>query len=191
MKMNYINEYLEKNLSEKRRRHTYAVRDMALKLAETYGADKVKAELSALLHDMCKNLNIEEMNKYVELFNLGSQYINNSNLAHSKVAAKLIPTEFNISDEEILKAVSYHTTGRAEMSLLEKIIYLSDAIEPERNYPGVEKIRKMAFIDLNEACMMSLSQTADYIQSQNLYLDEDTIKAVEYFKELKVKGDSE
>ncbi|MFV0517583.1 MAG: bis(5'-nucleosyl)-tetraphosphatase (symmetrical) YqeK [Aminipila sp.] len=191
MKMNYINEYLEKNLSEKRRRHTYAVRDMALKLAETYGADKVKAELSALLHDMCKNLNIEEMNKYVELFNLGSQYINNSNLAHSKVAAKLIPTEFNISDEEILNAVSYHTTGRAEMSLLEKIIYLSDAIEPERNYPGVEKIRKMAFIDLNEACMMSLSQTADYIQSQNLYLDEDTIKAVEYFKELKVKGDSE
>ncbi|MPN28243.1 hypothetical protein SDC9_175684 [bioreactor metagenome] len=88
-------------------------------------------------------------------------------------------------DNDILNAVSYHTTGRSNMSQLEKIIYLADAIEPNREYPGVDELRKAAFVNLDEACILSLSRTIDYVKSQNLFLDEDTIEARDYLKELK------
>lgn len=190
MNRDYIDDYLEKNLSAKRRFHTYAVKDTALKLAKLYGVDSEKTETAALLHDICKNLSIEKINEYVKEFKLDSKYENNINLAHSKIAAKIAARDFNISDCDIINAVSYHTTGRAGMSLLEKIIYIADAIEPGRSYQGVEDIRKAAFVNLDEACLLSLSRTADYVKSQGAFLDEDTADAARYLKELKYKGDS-
>lgn len=189
MKTDCINEYLEQNLSEKRKVHTYAVRDTAMKLAALYGADINKAKIAALFHDMVKEISDQKMNDYVINFNLDSKYLNNKNLAHGKVAAFIMKKHFHITDKDILNAVSYHTTGRANMSLLEKIIYLADVIEPNRIYSGVEEIRKAAFVNLDEACILSLSRTIEYIESRNLFLDKDTIEAKNYLKELK-KGDS-
>ncbi len=94
--------------------------------------------------------------------------------------------DFDIEDDDIINAVSYHTTGRAGMSLLEEIIYLADAIEPNRAYPGVEKLRETAQTDLDKACLLSLSNTIDFVRSSGKYLDEETILAKEYL-ERKIK----
>ena len=100
-----------------------------------------------------------------------------------KQLMELANVVYGIVDEDILNAVSYHTTGRAGMSKLEKIIFLADAIEPGRNYPTVEEIRKLAYIDLNKACISSLERTVEYIKGIGEYLDPDTINAINDLKE--------
>ena len=177
-----IADYIKENLTEKRLRHTYGVRDTAVYLAKKYGADIEKAELAALYHDMFKCISEEEMNDYVLKYNLADKYLNNKNLAHSKVAAEFMKSSYNIEDKELLDAVSFHTTGRANMTNLEKIIYLADAIEPNRNYPGVEDIRKAAETSLDEACILSLSRTAEFVKETGAYLDEDTLQALRYLE---------
>ena len=83
----------------------------------------------------------------------------------------------------MLDAVSYHTTGRAEMTLLEKIIYIADAIEPGRNYPGVDDLRKMVEKeDIDGACYLSIKSTIRNLESQSLFIDEDSMKAKDYFE---------
>ena len=179
-----ICEYIKKNLTEKRQIHTEGVRQTAIQLAERYGTEKEKAELAALFHDMCRNLPVEVSNYYVRHLELPEKYLDNVNLAHGKIAAFLMKREFGIEDEDLLNAVSYHTTGRPEMSLLEKIIYIADAIEPGRRYPGVAKLRQAAFEDLDQACLLSLSNTICYVRGENKFLDEDTVLAAEYFAKL-------
>lgn len=167
---NRITEYIQLHLKESRLRHTYNVADLAVSMAEKYGADTRKAEIAALLHDMAKYENRPGVNM---------------NLAHSKIAVEKAREEFGITDEDILNAVSYHTTGRAGMTLLEKIIFLADAIEPGRNYPGVKDIRKKAETDLDGACLMSLTRTVEFINNRGDYLDPDTLRAKIYLEENK------
>lgn len=182
MKMVCIDEFIEQNLTEKRKKHVYGVRDTAVRLAGRFGGDVHKAELAALYHDMFKCISQEEMNEYVRRFGLDRRYLDNMNLAHGKVAAEVMKSEYHITDTDLINAVSFHTTGREGMSVLEKIIYLADAIEPGRSYPGVEKIREAAETDLDRACILSLSRTAEYVLSRGEYLDEDTEHALEYLK---------
>ncbi len=177
-----IKDYIEKNLSEKRRIHTEGVRKTAIELAKLYGADEKKAETAALFHDMYRGLSGETLNGYVKQLGLDDKYLNNCNLAHGKIAAAAMQSDFDIHDPDILNAVSYHTTGRPGMSKLEKIIYIADAVEPNRDYPGVEELRKAAFEDLDKACLMSLSNTIDFVTSKGNFLDEETILAKEYFE---------
>lgn len=180
--MDSINSYIEKNLSEKRIVHTYAVRDLAVDLAKHYGEDVKKAEIAALFHDMFKNIGNNAANMYVRELSLDKKYIDNINLAHSKLAAIIMKRDYNITDEDIINAVSYHTTGRAEMSLLEKIIYIADAAEPNRKYNGAQELRKLAFENLDKACLLSLLHTRDYVLNQGEYLDEDTLAAIDWFE---------
>ena len=180
-----IKEYIDNNLSEKRKIHTYAVADEARKLAKRYGVDPDKAELSALFHDMYRGRPIECLDRLVHEFGLDPRYLGNSNLSHGKVAALVMKRDFGIEDQEIIDAVSYHTTGRSGMSDLEKVIYLADTIEPGRNYPGVEQLRQAAYKNLNEACLMALSRSIDYIDSRGLKLDNDTAQAKRYLTEEK------
>lgn len=180
MKMESINNYIALNLSEKRKIHIDGVKETAKKLAAFYHEDQEKAELAALFHDMFRGVSEETLNEYVKEFGLNDKYIDNKNLAHGKIAAVVLKRDYNIQDEDILNAVAFHTTGRAGMSTLEKIIYLADAMEPNRSYPGVEKLRKLAFENLDDACIFSLSRTIDYIRSKKLFLDEDTIKAKDF-----------
>ncbi len=91
--------------------------------------------------------------------------------------------EFDIDDLVALYAVSYHTTGRANMSLLEKIIYIADAIEPGRSYPGVDQLRALALENINQACYLSLARTVDLVKAKGQFLDSDTVLAKEYFEE--------
>ncbi len=183
MNTDSINSYIEKNFSEKRKIHTEGVRTTAIALAEKYGADKEKAEVAALFHDMYRGVSEDVLNYYVKHLNLDKKYMNNRNLAHGKIAAIVMERDYGIRDTDIINAVSYHTTGRAGMSLLEKIIYIADAVEPGRNYPGVEDVRVLAWQDLDRACLLSLERTIDFVRSQGNFLDSDTIEARDYLLE--------
>lgn len=182
MNTDSISNYIEKNFSEKRKIHTEGVRKTAVRLAGKYGADPEKAEAAALFHDMYRGVSPEVLNYYVRHLELGEKYMNNPNLAHGKIAAVIMERDYGITDPDILNAVSFHTTGRPAMSLLEKIIYIADAIEPNRSYPGVDSLRQAAERDLDEACLLSLERTIEYVRGQGLYLDMDTVDARDYFK---------
>ncbi len=172
-----IIEYIERNMTEKRRIHTYAVAEEAKKLAQRYGEDVEKAELAALFHDLFRGVTESSLNGYVRQLGLETVYLDNTNLAHSKIAACIMEKDYHIRDRDIINAVSFHTTGRANMSKMEKILYLADAIEPNRSYPGVEEIRGLAYRDLDEACLKSLEHSIDYVKCRGVYLDQDTVKA--------------
>ena len=172
--MAYIREHLKKSRLE----HTLRVRDEAVRLAERFGADKAKAETAAIFHDMAKNMPKEEMNRCVRTFGLDEKYIDQPNLAHSKIAAELMRRDFGVSDQDILNAVASHTTGKAGMSLLEKVVFLADAIEPGRNYPSADRIRRAAETDLDEACILMLERTIEYLKQNGADIDEDTINAL-------------
>lgn len=178
-----IIEYIEKNLNERRLKHTYSVAKEAMKLAEHYGADKEKAELAALFHDMFRSTPVAVLNMYIRQLGLPKNIMDNPNLSHGKIAAVIMKKDYGIEDEDILNAVSYHTTGRAGMSLLEKVIFLADAIEEGRNYPTVEDTRSLAYVDINKACISSLERTVEYIKGIGEYLDPDTINAINDLKE--------
>ena len=181
--MDSINSYIDKNLSEKRRAHVYGVVETAKKLAEKYGCDINKAETAALFHDMFRSTPVEVLNMYIRQLGLDDTYLNNANLAHGPIAAVIMNRDYGIDDHDVLNAVKYHTTGRAGMSTLEKVIYLADAIEPGRNYPDVDKVRKLAEISLEKACLFSMEHSINYIRERGLFLHEDTIKARDYLLE--------
>lgn len=184
MNITYIYEHVQEKLTPKRYAHTMGVVKTAKQLASIYGADVEKAELAALLHDMYKCITVEESNKYVKLLDLEDRYLNNLNLSHSKIAAKMIERELSIKDKDIINAVSFHTTGRKNMSLLEMIVYLADVIEPTRKpYPQLEKIRALAATDIRKACALALKQTVEYINKSNQPLDKDTLEALEELEE--------
>ncbi|MCB6993717.1 bis(5'-nucleosyl)-tetraphosphatase (symmetrical) YqeK [bacterium 210820-DFI.6.37] len=184
--MDSIEVYIEKNLSEKRRKHVYGVVETAGKLAERYGCDRKKAEKAALFHDMLRNAQAEVLNMYVRQLGLDRSFLDNANLAHGPVAAEVMKRDYGISDPDLLNAVRYHTTGRAGMSLLEKIVYLADAIEPGRAYPGVDEIRKIAEQSLDQACLRSMEHSIAYIRERGLFLHPDTVNAC---NELRKKGE--
>ncbi|MEG2200447.1 MAG: bis(5'-nucleosyl)-tetraphosphatase (symmetrical) YqeK, partial [Anaerovorax sp.] len=170
-------------LSEKRRIHTYAVVKEARALADRWNVDLEKAQLAALCHDLFRGVALNISNTYVEKYSMGTHYLNNLNLTHGRMAAIFMEETYGIQDEDILNAVKYHTTGRAGMSHLEEILYLADAIEPNRSYPSVEEIRRLAYEDLDEACLFSMNHTIDYVTGKGSYLDENTLFARDSMRE--------
>lgn len=184
--MDSIEVYIEKNLSEKRRRHIYGVVSTAEKLAAKYGCDQEKARICALYHDMFRSTPAAVLNMYVKQLGLDPAFMDNANLAHGPIAARIMERDYGISDPDVLNAVRYHTTGREGMSLLEKVVYLADAIEPGREYPGVEPIRRQAEVSLDQACLLAMERSITYIEQRGLSLHEDTIKAR---NDLKKKGE--
>lgn len=185
--MDSIEVYLEKNLSEKRKAHVKGVVDTAEQLAKAYGADPDKARQAALFHDMFRSTPVDVLNMYVRQLGLDKVYLDNANLAHGPIAAMIMERDYGIQDPDILQAVRYHTTGRAGMSLLEKVLFLADAIEPGREYPGVGQIRELAVRSLDKACLCSMERSITYIRERGLFLHEDTIKAR---NDLKEKGET-
>jgi len=178
-----IKEYIETELTDKRKKHTYAVAKEAVKLARRFGADTERAEIAALFHDMFRGKPAEILDNYILKFNIDRTYLGNANLSHSKIAAAVMKSDYGIEDRDIINAVAYHTTGRAGMSELEKIIFLADAIEPGRKYPGVEYLRILSYENLDKACLLSLNRTIEYIIGKGLDLDIDTLKARDYLLE--------
>ena len=177
-------QYLEQHSKPSRLEHTRGVVETAEKLALKYGADVEKAKTAAWFHDIAKNMDVEELDRQVKEKGLEGRLTGNPDLSHSKVGACLLKDEFGIDDEDILNAVAFHTTGRAGMSTLEKIIFLADAIEPSRKQPGVDSVRTIAMEDLDRACLASVERSIEHVGARGKYLDEDSIEARNWLREI-------
>jgi predicted HD superfamily hydrolase involved in NAD metabolism len=152
-----------------------------------YGADLEKAEMAGLLHDCAKCIDVRKMQRLCEKAGLEvSPYErNSSSLLHSKAGSVLAAEKYGYTDPDILNAIRYHTTGRPGMSLLEKIIFVSDYIEPGRfSAKNLPLIRKMAFSDIDEALLKILYDTLIYLNSTGNTVDPMTQKTYEYYKRL-------
>ena len=172
-----IEPFIREHLKPKRLKHTYGVAAEAKKLAERYGEDPDKAELAGLCHDMMRNISPEESAELVRRYGLPEKLADNPNLAHGKIAAKVLTDVYGMQDEDLLNAVRYHPTGRKGMSRLEKILYLADAIEPGRDYPQVGALREAAEEDLDKACILCMERSMEYVRSTGASVDPDTIEA--------------
>lgn len=163
-------------LPERRFKHTVGVMETAVALAKLYGADEKKAELAAIFHDYAKYRPREEMEKVILEENLHRDLLeHNIELWHAPVGAVLVEKETGISDEDILNSIRYHTTGRAGMTLLEKIIFLADYIEPGRNFPGVDEVRALARENLDLAMIKALANTISFLLEKKQLIYPDTI----------------
>jgi predicted HD superfamily hydrolase involved in NAD metabolism len=166
---------VKKQLTEHRYQHTVGVMETAIELAERYGADEKKAELAAIFHDYAKFRPKEEMKQIILEQNMPKDLLlYNTELWHAPVGAYLVEKEVGIKDDEILDAIRYHTSGRANMTLLEKVIYLADYIEPGRIFPGVEEVRELAKQDLNIALVKALQNTIQFLMKKNQAIYPDT-----------------
>lgn len=163
MNIEQIKIELEKSVGTKLFGHCVRTMEEAVKLAKVYNVDIDKAVIAGLLHD-CGKL----WDKQTD------------NLRHAKVGAELAKKIYNVEDVDILNAIRYHTTGREAMSLLEKIIYIADKIEPNRNFEGVEEMRDLAYNNINEAIIKSLMSTISYVKNRNMELDTDSLKTLNY-----------
>ncbi|MBR5741367.1 MAG: bis(5'-nucleosyl)-tetraphosphatase (symmetrical) YqeK, partial [Firmicutes bacterium] len=177
----------------KRQRHTMGVLEYGLHLCDLYGgADtaelKAKYRIAALCHDLYRGIAVSELDPIVEAEGLPEKYKGNPSLAHGKLAAIEMERAYGIDDPDILNAVNYHTTGRPAMSLLETILYVADAAEPNRDYPGVDDLRALAERDLDEAALFSMERTIAYVAERGLALDGDTEAAAEYLRNKRAKA---
>lgn len=160
-------EAVKSQMPEKRWTHTQGVMDTAVKLANRFGADPVKADLAAILHDYCKYWPIQEQAKIIRDHNLPQDLLDfNKELWHSHAGAYMAKAKFGIEDEEILDAIRYHTSGREHMTMLDKVVCLADYMEPGRDFPGVNLIRELAEISLEKALVAGFDSTIQFLLSQ-------------------------
>lgn len=177
-----IKEKLIRSIGEKRYNHSIRVMETAVRLARHYNYDEEKAKTAGLLHDCAKYGDHLYLLKRVNDFDiiLDDSMIQNKELIHGPLGAKVAEIEYNIQDEDILSAIYYHTIGKENMSLLEKIIYMADFIEPQRNFPNVEWFREYAFKDLDKALRLSMDHTIKYLIDKGKLINVNTIKARNY-----------
>ena len=172
-------------LSEKRWTHTKNVKKMAVKLAKQWGADPEKAAVAAILHDSAKELPKSEL---LQIFADNAIIAENaparpSPVWHGIAAAILAETQWGVTDPEILSAIRCHTTGKLNMTKLDKIIYLADMTSAERDWPGVEDLRKLEMQDLDRALCDALKRSIDFVEEKGGTLDPESVAAYEYAKE--------
>ena len=173
MNQKQAKELVRSRLSDKRYEHTLNVRKMAVKLAKRHDADEDRAALAALLHDAAKEISKAEMRAIMKAH---PEYAEGGEerptpVWHGICAAILARTEWGVEDEAVLSAIACHTAGKPGMSKLDKILYLADMSSAERDWPGVEKLRKLELKDLDAAMLAALKQTNDFVLSQGKPLD--------------------
>jgi predicted HD superfamily hydrolase involved in NAD metabolism len=179
MTIDEIRNILVSKLSPKRFKHSVNVMYTAKKLAEVYGIDKDKAVTAGLLHDCARDIRGKEVFEQCSKFNLEVTAICKiqPELLHGPLGAEIARTEYCVSDDEILNAIRWHTTGHETMDLLSKVIYIADYIEPDRNFPGIDEARKLAYEDIDKAMIFSLDRTIKFVISKGALVHPDTIGA--------------
>ena len=179
-----ILDFLKKKQSEKRFHHTLGVAYTATALAMCHGEDLKSAEIAGLLHDVAKPLSDEEELDFCKDNNLEISEIEKRNpfLLHGKIGSFMAEEKFGIDDKNILNAICNHTTGRPGMSLLEKIIYIADYIEPSRKIqPNLDEIRKLAFRNIDKALIWILKDTLEYLENKGGAIDPMTQRTYDYY----------
>lgn len=170
-------------LNHRRIPHVLGTEQEAIHLAERWGCDVEKARRAALLHDCTKKLNLETQLALADRYGvrLDDMERRTLKLLHAKTGAAIAETDF-AAGEEIAGAIRWHTTGRAHMTPLEKIIYLADYIEPTRNFPGVEKLRQVCFENLDAGLLLGLEMTIQEMEEQGAPIHPKTLEARDALK---------
>ncbi|MGT2912094.1 bis(5'-nucleosyl)-tetraphosphatase (symmetrical) YqeK [Streptococcus cameli] len=165
------------SMSEKRFQHVLGVEKAALDLAEQYGCDSTKASLAALLHDVAKEREDQVFLETIREEGLDPDLIHwGNNIWHGVVGAYLIAKEFQLTDTEILTAIQRHTVGAKDMTLLDKVLYVADYIEPGRDFPGVDRARELAKLDLDQAVAFETAQTVAHLAKKAIPIYPQTLE---------------
>lgn len=174
----------------KRFNHMEEVVKMALYLKDMYGEDKFdidyeKIKIAGILHDYTKNMSFEEAVEYLKTkINEGELELAKKapSVIHSLTAYYLVQEELGIKDEEILKAILHHTTGSPNMSPLEELIFVADAIELTRDYDGVYEIRRKVYQDFYEGMLYIIEKTLKHLKEKGWYIDPKTLDTYEFYR---------
>ena len=179
----WLREQLYAYLSPKRIPHVQGCEWEAVRLAKRWGESEEDAAEAGILHDITKKLVLSEQLILSEKYGIINDTYETANvkLLHAKTGAALARDLFNISDR-VYSAIRWHTTGKPDMTLLEKIIYMADYIEPNRDFPGVDKLRKLAYEDLDAAMVLGLKMSLEDIRSYGAEPYEVTVSAYEWYK---------
>lgn len=179
-------DLIKSKLSTYRFNHSVEVAKSAVYLSEKYGGDSDKMYIAGLLHDVLKESDREETFYYVDKYMIPLTVLEETTpkLWHAIVGAEYIRNELGIDDDEIITAVRYHTTGRKDMTLSEKILFIADFISADRDYNGVCEMRERAEISLECAMDMGLSFTITDLVEKGRPVHPDTVDA---YNDIKLK----
>lgn len=182
MTLEQMIEQLKNELDGERFLHSVNVMKTSMALADHYKADCEKAALAGILHDCGKNYKGERAREFIKEMSYQADDIEwmQTRLLHGVIGEYLAQTQYGITDEEILGAIRWHTTGRAGMTLLEKIVYVADYIEPLRSFQGVEAMRAAAYEDLDKCVVLCADSTISYVIKQGALLHPRTIETRNY-----------
>lgn len=185
--LNKMQKKLKKYVNGMRYQHTLGVMYTAASLAMSCGEDLERAQVAGLLHDCAKCIPNAKKLKLCRQYGIPVSDVEKKApyLLHAGLGAYLAKEKYHVEDEAILDAIRYHTTGRADMTLLEKIIFVADYIEPMRTKaPNLTEVRRLAFADLDQAVFVILRDTLNYLETENAFLDEQTEVAYTYYKQI-------
>jgi predicted HD superfamily hydrolase involved in NAD metabolism len=181
---------MKKKLDPMRYEHSLSVSYTCMALAMKYGYDLKKAEIAGILHDCAKHFTDEELVARCQKHGvkLTEEELMAPAVIHAKYGAWLAQNKYGIDDEEILSAIACHTTGKPEMSMLDKIVYIADYIEPRRDKASnLPEMRELAFKDLDKTMYAILKSTLDYLEAKGATVDPMTQQAYDYFKKNRKK----
>lgn len=190
-KINEMRLKLITELDEPRYQHTLGVMYTAASMAMRYGEDIEKALIAGLLHDCAKCIPAEEKIRMSETcgITISDTERKNPGLLHAKLGTYIARENYHITDNDILMAITSHTTGRPEMSLLEKILYIADYIEPGRkDLPNMADARKLAFEDIDKCLFKILEDSLIYLKSRDFAIDPTTEETYNHYKAI-LKGE--
>lgn len=181
-------QLVKKRLPDNRYAHVVGVLNMATALAIRFGVPQDKAQIAAILHDAAKFSDREWMKSIIEKEKMDPLLLEyHAELWHAPVGAYIAAYEFGVKDEDILNAIRYHTTGRAGMSDLEKVVYIADLVEPNRKFKGVEELRQLKEQGLDVMMEACVKHSIDFLVSKNQPVYPDSLKCYEYFVQQKGK----
>ncbi|MBR1646762.1 MAG: bis(5'-nucleosyl)-tetraphosphatase (symmetrical) YqeK [Selenomonadaceae bacterium] len=180
MTVDEMRRELQRRLKKSRFAHSIGVANTAVTLAKKFGVDETKAYIAGLLHDCAREFENDELPAQAERYGIEIGEVERAMplLLHAYIGAKMITDIYGVDDAEISQAIHRHTVGAPNMTVLDKIIYFADMIEPNRNYPGVENLR--ALVDeksLDEILLTALSESIIFVVQKNSLVHPDTVAA--------------
>ena len=178
--------FLEDRLKPKRFQHSLNVAQSAVELAARFGADEDKAYIAGLLHDVTKNDSHENQLQILREHDILLSEVeeNNPKLWHAMSGSLFVQDHFGVADPEIIGAIRYHTTGKAGMTLLEKVIYIADYISAERDYSDVDVMRRLSKISLEQASLYALKFSLSSLTEKQKPIHPDSLA---YYNELVIQ----
>ena len=181
MTVDEMRRELQRRLKKNRFAHSIGVANTAVKLAKKFGVDEDKAYIAGLLHDCAREFENADLPAEAKKRGIEIGEVENSAplLLHAYIGAQMVTEIYGVDDTEIVQAIYRHTVGAKNMSALDKIIYFADMIEPNRNYPGVDKLRELAETsdNLDEIILTAINESILFVIQKNALIHPATIDA--------------